>query len=75
MIILKVCEALNLSYRNSDELNKIINIKLPGCPQFKCHEIVQSGESVELFSQDIIECLHGLWGDPKFSEELILEPE
>ena len=75
MIILNVCKALNLSYRNSDELNKIINIKLPGCPQFKCHEIVQSGESVELFSQDIIECLHALWGDPEFSEELILEPE
>ena len=73
--ILKVCEALNLSYKNSDELNKIIDNKLPGRPQFKRREIVQSGESVELFSRDIIDCLRALWGDPEFSEDLILEPE
>jgi Plavaka transposase len=73
--ILKVCDALNLSYKNSDELNKIIDNKLPGRPQFKRCEIVQSGEAVELFSRDILECIRALWGDPEFSEDLILEPE
>ena len=72
---LKVCDSLDLSYKNSKELNKIINNKLPGQPQFKCREIVQNGEVVELFSRDIIECLRALWGDPEFSEDLILEPE
>ena len=36
---------------------------------------MQSGEAVELYSRDIIECLRALWGDPEFSEDLILEPE
>ena len=72
---LKVCDSLDLSYKNSKELNKIIDNKLPGRPQFKRREIVQNGEVVELFSGDIIECLRALWGDPKFSEDLILEPE
>jgi hypothetical protein len=56
-------------------LNKIIDTKLPGRPQFKRREIVQSGEAVELLSRDIIECVRALWGDPEFSEDLILEPE
>jgi hypothetical protein len=73
--ILKVREDLDLSYKNSNELNKIIDLKLPGRPQFKRREIVQSGEVVELYSRDIIECLRALWGDPEFSEDLILEPE
>ena len=73
--LLKVCESLDLSFKNSKELNKIIDNKLPGRPQFKRREIVQSGEAVELYSRDIIECLRALWGDPEFSEDLILEPE
>ena len=36
---------------------------------------MQSGEAVELYSRDVIECLRALWGDPEFSEDLILEPE
>ena len=36
---------------------------------------MQSGEAVELFSRDIIECLRALWGDPEFSKDLIFEPE
>ena len=73
--LLKVCESLDLSFKNSKELNKIIDNKLPGRLQFKRREIVQSGEAVELYSRDIIECLRALWGDPEFSEDLILEPE
>ena len=64
-----------MSYKNSDELNKIIDNKLPGRPQFKRHEVVQSGEAFEFYSRDIIECLEALWGDPDFVDELITEPE
>ena len=56
-------DTLGLSYKNSDELNKIINDKLPGRPQFKCHEIVQSGEAFEFYSHDILKCLEALWED------------
>ena len=69
--ILKFCKALDLSYKNSDELNKIIDNKLPGRPQFKRHEIVQSDEAFEFYSWDIIECLHTLWGDPEFSDDRV----
>jgi hypothetical protein len=56
-------------------LNKIIDTKLPGRPQFKRHEIVQSGKVLEFYSRDIIECLRTLWGDPDFADDLIVEPE
>jgi Plavaka transposase len=64
-----------LSYKNSDELNKIINNKLPGQPQFKHNEVVQSGEAFKFYLHDIIECLEALWGDPNFVNDLITESE
>ena len=62
-------------YKNSNELNRIIDTKLPGRPQFKRREVVQSGEVLEFYARDIIECLRALWGDPDFEGDLILEPE
>ena len=66
---------LNLSYKNSEELNRIIDTKLPGRPQFTRREVMQSGEVVEFYMRDIVECLRALWGDPEFDGDLILEPE
>ncbi|KAF8808923.1 hypothetical protein BYT27DRAFT_7222737 [Phlegmacium glaucopus] len=66
-------DALGLSYKNSDELNKIIDNKLPGRPQFKRHEVVQSGETFEFYSRNILKCLEALWGDPDFVDDLITE--
>ena len=64
-----------MSYKNSDELNQIIDTNLPGWPQFRRQEVVQSSEVLEYYARDIIECLHTLWGDPDFDGNLILEPE
>jgi hypothetical protein len=64
-----------VSYKNSDELNRIIDTKLPGRPQFTRQEVVQSGEVLEFYTRDIVECLRALWGDPDFNNDLILEPE
>ena len=36
---------------------------------------MQNGEVLEYYSQDIIECLFALWGDPDFGDDLIVEPE
>jgi len=36
---------------------------------------VQSGEVLEFYSRDIIECIRALWGDPDFADDLIVEPE
>jgi len=36
---------------------------------------VQSGEVLEFYARNIIECLRALWGDPDFDGDLIFEPE
>jgi len=73
--LLKIREALNLSYKNTDELNKIIDTSLPRRPSFKRHEVVVAGESFELYARDIVECLKALWADPDFLPFLVFEPE
>lgn len=73
--LLKVPEALKLSYKNSDELNKIIDTSLPRRPPFKRHEVIVAGESFELYARDIVECLKALWADPDFLPFLVFEPE
>ncbi|KAJ7864581.1 hypothetical protein B0H14DRAFT_3084418 [Mycena olivaceomarginata] len=57
-----VAQALGLSYRNSVELNSIIDEKLPG-------------EVFELYSRDIIECIRALFGDTEFAPYLFVVPE
>ena len=71
----QVCDALNLSYKNSNELNKIIDQKLPGRPTFQRREVIIADEAFELFSRDIIECIKALWGDVDFAPYLVVEPE
>jgi hypothetical protein len=66
---------LALSYKTTEELNKIVDTSLPSRPGFKCQEIVVSGEPFEFYFRDIIECLKALWGDPEFLPYLIFEPE
>ncbi|PPQ98035.1 hypothetical protein CVT26_003097 [Gymnopilus dilepis] len=70
-----IVEALNLSYKSSDGLNKIIDENFPGRPFFVPHEIVTNGEAFEFFARDIIECIKALWGDMDFVIDLIFEPE
>ncbi|KAF7303411.1 hypothetical protein MIND_00569600 [Mycena indigotica] len=53
-----VREALGLSYGSMNELNKIIDKKLPGRPKFKRAKIIVQGESFDLYFRDIIECRH-----------------
>lgn len=72
---IQVREGLNLLYKNSDELNQMIDSKLPGRPQFHCREVVIQGEAMELYCRDIMECLQALWGDPDFVGKMIFEPE
>ena len=72
---MKVCEALKLSYKDSNELNKIIDSSLPSRPRFKRHEVVIAGESFEFYARDIVECLRALWADPDFLPFLVFEPE
>ncbi|KAJ3525552.1 hypothetical protein NMY22_g10528 [Coprinellus aureogranulatus] len=70
-----VADALNLSYRNTQQLNSIIDAHLPSRPKFHRHEVVVANESFELYSRDVLDCIRALWADPEFIPHLIFEPE
>ena len=65
---------MKLSYKNSDELNKIIDT-LPKRPVFKKYEVVVAGEAFEFYARNIVECLKAMWGNPDFLPFLVFEPE
>ncbi|KAJ7488672.1 hypothetical protein B0H11DRAFT_1912825 [Mycena galericulata] len=70
-----VRSSLGLSYGNSVQLNKIIDEKLPGRPKFTRSEVVVNGEVFHLYSRDILQCIHVLWGDTAFAPYLFVAPE
>ncbi|KAJ7137196.1 hypothetical protein C8R44DRAFT_828619 [Mycena epipterygia] len=70
-----VRSALDLSYANSVQLNKVIDNKLPGRPKFTRSEVVVNGEVFHLYSRDILECVRALWGDTSFAPYLFVAPE
>lgn len=74
MGLLKLCDTLDLSYKSSDELNKIIDEHIPGRPRFKRREIIVGGEAYEVFFRDVIECIRALYGDVEFARYLLLVP-
>ena len=74
-MILKYAEALGLSFRNSRELNRLIDKKLPGHPHFRRQQIQIGEETVELYSRDVIKCIQYIYSKPEFAEHLIHKPE
>ncbi|KAH7903443.1 hypothetical protein BJ138DRAFT_974905, partial [Hygrophoropsis aurantiaca] len=69
-------DALGLSYKNSQELNAIIDKEIPARrPRFQRKEVVVCGEAFDVYFRDIIECVKALYGDPEFSEYLVFLPE
>ncbi|KAG2130431.1 uncharacterized protein EDB93DRAFT_1243290 [Suillus bovinus] len=68
-------EKLGLSYKNSRELNKIIDKQLPVHPKFRREQIVIAGEAFDIFYRDVIECVKALYGDPDFADFLVFTPE
>jgi hypothetical protein len=73
--LLKVQDALGLSYNTSVQLNKVIDEKLPGRPKFERSEIVVGGEAFDLYSRNIIDCVRALFGDTDFAPYLFVVPE
>ncbi|TFK86346.1 hypothetical protein K466DRAFT_576448 [Polyporus arcularius HHB13444] len=67
---------LGLSFKNTNELNAIIDEQLTsGRPRFIRREIIVAGEAYEVFYQDVIQCIKALYGDPEFSGILVFTPE
>ena len=72
---LKLTDRLGLSYHTPNELNNIIDKELPGCPQFKCQDLVIAGETLQFYYCDIIPCIRTLYGNPEFARDLVFAPE
>lgn len=70
----QVQEKLGLSYKNSNELNKIID-NLPGRPKFCRDEIIVAGEVFDVYYRDILGCIKALFGDAELAPNLIFCPE
>ncbi|KAG6808411.1 hypothetical protein H0H92_004236 [Tricholoma furcatifolium] len=75
MHIDSVSEKLGLSFNSARELNKIIDISLPGRPRFERQEVLVGDEVCELFSRDVMACIQALLGDPDFAAYLVIVPE
>jgi hypothetical protein len=48
---------------------------LPSHPKFWCKEIVVWDEVLDVYYQDILECVRALYGNPDFAPHLIFKPE
>ncbi|KAJ3989298.1 hypothetical protein F5890DRAFT_1570502 [Lentinula detonsa] len=71
-----VCEKLGLSYRNTNQLNAIIDTKLPFMrPKFKSQEVTVQGQAYEMYFRNVLECLKSLYSDAEFAEYLKFAPE
>jgi hypothetical protein len=76
LISSQVHEALNLSYRSSAELNKMIDVELPKQrPSFTRTEVVVAGEAFDLFKRPLLECIRSLYGAPQHAQYLCVAPE
>jgi hypothetical protein len=76
VIRFQLSEALGLSFSNSEELNRIIDKRLPsGLPQFVREEVEVAGQKYEFYHRDILECIQVLYGDPELTEFLAHAPE
>ena len=72
----QLANALGLSFSSAEELNKIIDKKLPnGLPQFIREEVELAGQKYEFYHRNILECIRVLYGDPELAECLAHAPE
>ena len=71
----KVTNKLGLSFSSTKELNDIVDKALPGQPPFETCEVVIEGETLELHSWNILECICSIYGDPEFTQDLAIAPE
>jgi hypothetical protein len=72
---LQLSEKLGLSYQNVHELNNVIDTQLPDCPRFVRKDVEIAGETVSIYSRNIVDCIKVLYGNAKFAERMVFKPE
>lgn len=70
-----VSEALELQYKNSCELNAIVDGLSEGQPAFIHEEVELAGETYDIYFCDVIACARALYGNPEFTSFLVFKPE
>lgn len=74
--LVQLVETLGLSYKNTNELNTIIDDKLPHRrPLFSRFEAEVMGEKCDMYARPILECIAALLHDPEHSQYLCFAPE
>ncbi|KAL1698916.1 hypothetical protein EV121DRAFT_284470 [Schizophyllum commune] len=70
-----VVEALDLPFKNTRELDRLIDEHLPGRPPFVRHEIKLAGQIFDVYFRDILACVRALLADVDFCPILAFGPE
>ena len=74
--LLQFQKALGLSYKDSQQLDSIIDTKLLGKrPSFNHAEVELDGEIFNVYFCDILACIRALFGDKSFAPYLLFAPE
>jgi hypothetical protein len=66
---------LGLSYHNVRELNEIIDTQFPRPPRFHRQDVRIGGETVSMYSRNVIECIKALYSSAEFAPYMIYRPE
>ncbi|VDC01268.1 unnamed protein product [Peniophora sp. CBMAI 1063] len=69
-----VVERLDLQYRNTHELNKILDNELPRRPDFMRHTYRLGGETLEMYARDALDVLKDLYARPDFASSMVFAP-
>jgi hypothetical protein len=71
-----VVDKLGLAFKNSVELNTIIDGKLPSQrPPFKKFSFILGGKVLDIYMRDVVECMKALFRDPELTSYLKYSPE
>ncbi|THU96311.1 hypothetical protein K435DRAFT_664760 [Dendrothele bispora CBS 962.96] len=71
-----VTESLDLSYRNTNELNHVIDHDLPSRrPAFSRQEVVVGGKAYDFYTRNALDCVRALYGNPDHAQYLSFTPE
>ncbi|KAI0056075.1 hypothetical protein BV25DRAFT_1814750 [Artomyces pyxidatus] len=71
----EMARRIDVPYKNSTELNMIIDKKLPSRPIFKTSSVTVAGETFEFHYRDPLECVKTLYSDPAFAPYMAYAPE
>jgi hypothetical protein len=74
-LVSQLSETLGLSYKNVRELNNIIDTQLPARPCFHRQDVEIAGETVTMYSRNVVDCIKALYGNTKFADHMIFKPE